>query len=328
MKLKNMRVVLMADPVAHHFDASHSDLDLECPSMEYFEAVKNALEKLVKEVIWYKSPQELMENIKCHKEDIVLSIWSGKGNAYRKSFIPAICEAYGIKYVGPDPYVEFLCQDKHLSKLYCKEFDIYGAKEVRIKSMEDCEKIKTLTFPMVIKPNAEGGSNGISQENVVYNYEEATHLCQKLLPLFGSDLLAEEYLNGTEITVILAGTDPHHLLIKQNKIVLDNNIANEIWGLESKKQEIIETPIEATTMIDAGTLEKFRKLFASFKKVELLRIDGRVWEDEFRLLELTPDVSLEFISSSTSAFSQAGFSYDKMFEVLLNNTLDYYKQKA
>lgn len=82
--------------------------------------------------------------------------------------------------------------------------------------MEDCTKIKALTFPLVIKPNSEGGSNGISQENVVYNYEEATLLCRKLLPLFGNDLLAEEYLNGTEITVILAGTDPNNLLIKQN----------------------------------------------------------------------------------------------------------------
>lgn len=100
MKLNNARVVLIAAPVENHLHANQSNTDLECPSMAYFEGVKIALEKLVQSVVWYKSPHQLMENIKAHKEDVVLSIWSGKDSIYRKAFVPSICEAYGIKYVG------------------------------------------------------------------------------------------------------------------------------------------------------------------------------------------------------------------------------------
>lgn len=319
--LKNKNIVLIADPVEDHFNCTQENDDLECPSMEYFHDVLSALQKVCAEVIWYKSPKDFMDQIGRHKEDLVVSIWSGTNSIYRKSFVSAICEAYGIKYMGPDPFVQLLCQDKHLSKLYCHEFGIEGAREVHIKSENTFEQMKSLTFPLIIKPNSEGGSNGISQKNVVYNYNDAVQLCNELFPVFNHDLLAEEYLPGTEITVILAGVDSHNFLLKQNEIVLKNNIQNQIWGLESKKQEKIDTPIVPIDILDHATKEKFIALFSSFKKVELLRIDGRVHNGVFRLIELTPDVSLEVIGSATVAFSQAGISYPEMFEVLLGNTL-------
>jgi len=54
-------------------------------------------------------------------------------------------------------------------------------------------------FPVVIKPNFEGGSIGIFNKNLVDCYEDAICIGKELL-LSYCPLLAEEYVEGEEIS--------------------------------------------------------------------------------------------------------------------------------
>ncbi|MGL4484985.1 MAG: hypothetical protein ACRCUS_08555 [Anaerovoracaceae bacterium] len=323
MNLKKYNVVLIADAVNDHAACTVESDDLECPNMEYFDEFFLALKETVGDVIWYKEPKAFIDNISKHQNDIVWSIWSGKGNSYRKGLIPAICEAYDIKYVGADPFVQLLCQDKELSKIYCSQFGIKGAKGVRVKSLNEIDRLEDLNFPIIIKPNAEGGSNGISQENVVNSLGEAAALCKRLLPIFNNDLIGEEYIVGREITAVLAGTDRNNIILKQNEIMLDPEIENSIWGFESKKIEGEDAPVHPVDIITEEMKNNFIDLFFSFEKVELLRIDGRVNMDtgKYTLIELSPDVCMDSTGSVATAYAQMGISYTQLFDIILRKTI-------
>lgn len=325
MNLKNQGIVLIADYVDNHNICDIYSNDLECPSRSYYDSVYNSLTRLSSKVYTYREPKDFMDNIKLHRNDIVLSIWSGKNSQYRKALVPSICEAYGIRYVGADPYAHFISQDKHLSKIYCNEFNISSAQDVRIRCKDDFALLHTLDYPVIVKPNSEGGSNGISQENVVENVSRAIKLCENLLPNFQNDLLVEEYIPGVEITTVLVGTKPENLILKQNRIPLNSESQLDIWGFERKKRDRSETTLAPIDILDEQTRKTFADVFFSFKKAELMRIDGRIYNDKFYLIELTPDASLDPKRSVAAAFSQLHKSYDEMMETIILNTIDYYQ---
>ena len=83
----NKKIVLIADRVADFSDISLNNRDLECIPPKYYNEIYNSLSLISNGVIHYDSPKDFCQNISQHKDDIVLSIWSGIGSKYRKSFL-------------------------------------------------------------------------------------------------------------------------------------------------------------------------------------------------------------------------------------------------
>ena len=158
-----MNVVLIMNRIKNRNNMSLQSKNLEFSSNTMFNSIHTALEELYKKVYFYESLSDFIDNIHNHKNDLVIStIWSGQNSRNRRMLLPAICEAYDIKYVGADAYVQALCADKSLAKKYCEAYDIKSAKEIIVKTEDDISKLIFLHFPVIIKPNFEGGSIGIS----------------------------------------------------------------------------------------------------------------------------------------------------------------------
>ena len=126
----NKNVVLIADRVADFDSISIENKNLECIPPAYFDQIFNGLAQVSPKVTHYNSPQEFCTNMSSHKKDIVLSVWSGIGGKFRKGLVPSICEANNICYVGADPYVHIVCQDKYLTKNIASLFGIKSANDV------------------------------------------------------------------------------------------------------------------------------------------------------------------------------------------------------
>jgi D-alanine-D-alanine ligase len=58
-----------------------------------------------------------------------------------------------------------------------------------------------LSFPLIVKPNCEGSAKGISRENVVDNQAELRRIVRKVIAQYGQEALAEEFIDGKELTV-------------------------------------------------------------------------------------------------------------------------------
>lgn len=311
-------IILIADRYAgeNHIDITNTFL--ECANDEYFHDIYTVLSEIDPNLVHYSSPVEFLNNITKHKNDIVISIWAGSSNLNRKIIVPSICEAYGIRYLGADPYVQFTCQDKALSKYIAKQYGISSANGVLVKNESELNKIGKLNFPVIVKPNYEGGSIGISDKNICFTEAEAQKLTQKLFSLFHEAILIEEYLTGHEVCVTIAGNNKHIDVLQADEIIV-NDDGYPVFGFESKKAHSVKISRRpATNLISTVDRDHFVKLFTDLGKVDVMRIDGKIEDGEFKLIELSPDTHLGKSASTAYAFGLAGYTYLQMFELLIS----------
>lgn len=318
-------LVFIADRVTDHKRPAHSDRNLEKLANGYFASMMNALNVIASSVTHYASPAEFMDHITKHSNSLVLSLWSGEKSRNRRALVPSICEAYGIPYVGADSYIQTICADKHLAKVFCRQYGIETTSDVVISSSNDFPILKTLKYPAVVKPNFEGGSIGILSKNLVDSCGEAMELCTQLLPHF-QQLLVEEYVAGEELSVCIAGSGNHIDVFEVIRIVVDgrNFFSHEIYSAETKKGEAAS--IRREVISEHFPLEIHNRLLALYRglgKVDMIRIDGRLNNGVFSVIELTPDCNLSPGSSMSLAFRHAGYTHEQMLQRLCENALKY-----
>lgn len=320
--MRNPSLVFIADVVKAHEDTTLESRDLECITESYYHDVMDALSTLSMPVKHYSSPEEFIDNIQTHKNDIVFSLWSGISNRNRKALVPAICEAYHISYVGADPYVHFMCQDKSLAKTIARNYGFESAKEVLIKSESEIRYVSDLCFPVIVKPNLEGGSIGISSDSVIDSPKGYEEHISRLLSGYQQPILVEEYIGGDEICITIAGSKRRIDVLDAVQInIRDSGAKYTVYGYEAKKDGIIDTGRTHYNPLPRDLREKCCKLFCGLGKVDIMRIDGKVVDGKFYLIELSPDASMSKGSSAAQCFHYAGFTYPEMFETVISYQL-------
>lgn len=314
-------IVLICDRVPNRDGINLYSDNLEFTSNTYFNAISNALKECASHIYFYEQPSEFIDNISKHKNDIVISaIWSGTKSRNRKSLIAAICEAYNIKYVGADTYVQSICQDKQLSKILVEGTCIKAPRGVLFSPNHLCyDNLDFLSFPIIVKPNLEGSSIGISDNSIADTKEDAIQIIKDIINVFPS-VLAEEYIPGKEISICCVGRNTVELM-EAVELQLDNKnyFEKQVWGYESKKGGKCKVTRKViTSQIPQLILDSAKKIFLSLGKVDYMRIDGRLYNDQFYLIELTPDCSLHPDCFMYEAFKYNGHSYNEMIATLVN----------
>lgn len=325
MDCKDIDIVFIVDRVQRTNRITIDTPDLEMANDKYYNDVYNALTSICRSVTVYSNPKEFLRNIKKHQNDVVLSIWSGVHSKSRKGLVPAICEAYGIKYVGADCYVQVLCQDKALTKEYCKKFGISTPGYVVISRRNFPGDISKLNLPLVVKPLDEGGSIGISNKNLVRSYSDAIDKCNELLKYY-DNLIVEEYIDGYELCVILFGNNLKIKVRGASMLQIEDTsyLKDFIWSYESKKEINPTTKIisvDASHLVTDDDWMKFENLYFALGKVDLIRIDGRINENGFQLIELSPDPHIGSVASVAKVFQFNNIDYVTMIRKLIENAL-------
>lgn len=318
-------IVLICDLVENRNGVTINTNNLEFTSPRYFSTIMSSLREIAENVYHYEDPQDFIDNIDKHKNDIVISaIWSGTDSRNRKSLIPAICETYGIKYVGADAFVQNLCQDKALTKLYCKQYDICIPNGILVSKKTDIELLKTLNYPVIIKPNAEGSSIGISDNSIADNFDDAAQKTLNVLNYF-PQILVEEYVDGIEVAICCVGKPDQIELCEVVALEINGErfLKHQIWGYESKKCGASTVNRKVITKdTNENIIREAKKIFSSLGKVDYMRIDGRILNDKFYLIELTPDCSLHPDCFMFKAFAEQGLTYTDMMKTIISTQVE------
>lgn len=323
MKDKKRSLVLISDRVSDYKDISIDNLKLEYANDRYFKNLYETMKSINPDVIHYSSPHDFLDNIKHHANSIVLSIWSGEKSENRRALVPSICEAYNIPYVGADAYLHIISSDKYLCKKMCDDYGIPSAKSIVLKSINCFDLLHCLKLPVVIKPNNEGGSIGILKNNLVDNIQNAKAVCTKMLKVFPT-IIVEEYLPGYEVSVCITGLHGTIDLfeVMMQKISGNTYFTSEILSSEIKKHnKSTREIVPRNDLLSIEDKEKLSFLYNSFEKADVIRVDGRIYNNKFYLLELTPDCGLSIDGNMSNAFKNCGYSYKEMIEYLLNNAV-------
>lgn len=154
---------------------------------------------------------EVIEVILASEPDLVFNIAEGRAGAAREAFYPGIFEQLGLAFTGSGSAALHLNMDKQLAKT------VVAARGVRVPegvlvTPGNREFPDDLDYPLILKPNYEGSSKGITQRSVVESRKECEALLDELLARYSSGVVVEEFITGRELTVPLLQAHPGEVL--------------------------------------------------------------------------------------------------------------------
>ena len=106
----------------------------------------------------------------------------------------------GVKYTGSDKNSSILCIDKHASKELVLKEEILTPDWISL-SLDDKLIENNLKYPLVVKPNSEGSTIGLTIIKDSSKLTDAVNLARK----FDKKILLESFIAGREITVTVVG---------------------------------------------------------------------------------------------------------------------------
>lgn len=319
-------VVLVADPFDENKNNNspmHIRRDLEMTGVRTLDSLRDTIEELGLKFHHYTSPEELANNAHKHSKDIILTIYGGECSRNRMALVPAICETFSLKFIGPDVYGRIIAQDKEISKRLAIENGIATAAWRLVRNLNAIKYIQGLTPPLVVKPLMEGSSIGISQGNKVATMDEAKKLAQKILCTFRQPVLIEEFVPGREVAycrIENAGEKAwaySEIIIKSNP----NFFMTRLFDAEEKRNPTLGRSVQN---IDSELNSKDKKaleaFLAAFGKYGYCRIDGRLVDESFYFLEFTPDAWIAPTGQFAKGFTEKGWNYSDVIAAVLSST--------
>jgi D-alanine-D-alanine ligase len=132
--------------------------------------------------------------------DLVFNTAEGRRGRFREALYPALYEELGLPYTGSDAYVCALTLDKQLTKRVVAAHGVRTPEWVFIDRLEDLD-VAHLRLPVIVKPNYEGSSKGITPESIVTESSDLKPRVQALLERYPAGVIVEEFIEGRDVTV-------------------------------------------------------------------------------------------------------------------------------
>lgn len=269
---------------------------------------------------------------------IVFNIAEGLNGETREAQIPAMLEMLKIPYTHSGPMAQAISLDKRMTKIVLSHFGILTPKFQLIKKRSDTINPE-LKFPLIVKPNGEGSSIGIFNENLVYDNLKLYERVEWLLHQFKEPVLVEEYIDGREFTVSVLGNSPPHVLpvVEQNFAIFPENMPH-FASFEAKWmfEDELPNPHDAyfcPAEISIALREKIGKICLEIFEIldckDVCRMDFRIDKNEniyFIELNTLPgmDPDPQHISYLPIAARAVGFTYEGLVNTILNEAIKRY----
>ncbi len=330
-----MRIAL-----THNLRLSDSEEEAEFDTEETVNALAAAIERLghrVEKMEVSGPASRTVARLEAFSPDLIFNTAEGRRGRFREAFFPALFEELGFPYTGSDAYALALTLDKQLSKLVLREL---GVRTPGWQFVEKVSELKPdeLHFPVIVKPNFEGSSKGITQDSVAETVDELRRKVIKALEKYPAGVLVEEFIVGRDLTVpfLEAVDNDFDGVLSPVEYVIDPAIAKarrySIYDYELKTTRDKAVSVRAPAAIDEDMSERIRKMARTvIKKLDCKDL-GRV---DFRLsdagvpyfLEINALPSLEQGAGIYAAAALEGLHFDGVIDAVIQNAAKRYKIK-
>lgn len=289
--------------------------------------VVNSIEKAGHNVILIRGYQELLKAI-CLGTiifDVLINLSEGFQSRNREGIVPAICEAYNIRYTGTDAYGLSLTLNKHHTKLIVRDLGILVARGELIRPytsrlavsefMAELSKAN-FEYPIIIKPNHEGSSMGVL---LAFNHDEAVSHIIHLFNLYNQEVLCEEYIDGIEMSVPIIGNGNDANVLG---IVSFHDLENNKIGLFTTEKKNNNLHIQRSPEIETNLKKKIEEQSLLIHKTLSLRdysrIDWIITGEGPVFLEVTPLPSFDKGNCFEWCLKEMGLDFSWFFTQLID----------
>ena len=291
-----MRIAL-----THNLRLSDSEDEAEFDSKETIEALSGALERLGHRVerIEVSGPaSRTAARLEAYAPDLIFNTAEGRRGRFREAFYPALFDELGFPYTGSDAWVLAVTLDKALTKLVLGQHGVISPRGQFIESTAEL-KVDGWRFPVMVKPNFEGSSKGITQDSVCEEKARLRALVEKQLSRFPAGVLVEEFIPGNDLTV--AYLEKVNVLAPVEYVITEKELSKRkyrIYDYDLKSVAYDAVSVRCPAQFPPHILERAqemaRKAYKALGVRDLGRIDFRVADDgQVYFIEINALPSLE-----------------------------------
>ncbi|MBW1683548.1 MAG: ATP-grasp domain-containing protein [Deltaproteobacteria bacterium] len=250
-----------------------------------------------------------------------------------QAHVASYLELLGVPFTGCNPLGILLTRDKALCKKILRyhriptaRFGVFAVgRKVRVR--------RDLRYPLIVKSIDEEASLGISQKSVVSDEQRLRERVEFIHRQVGSDAIAEEYIEGRELTVSVLGNErltvfPVWELFFKNlpEGSLPIATARAKWDLAYQKRVGIDTgPAKQLTPASEARIARIaRRVYRMLGLSGYARLDLRL-SPEGRIFVIEANATPDIADDEDFALSakKGGLPYPKLLQRILNLGLSY-----
>ncbi|WFA08101.1 ATP-grasp domain-containing protein [Tissierella sp. Yu-01] len=288
-------------------------------------AIEKALFSKGHKVTLFPATFDLLQRISRIKDlDVIFNACTGITNKRQQANVVAMLELQHIPFVGSSLSTQILGLHKQISKRLFRSANIPTPQfQVFYTGEEEIEK--HLRYPLIVKPEHEGSSLGISNDSVVFNEDSLKKKVKEIIGIFDQPALVEEFVSGREFTVgVLGNDDPEVLPILE--ILYDDKNKDGLMTVDIKAKDAVG--IVCPAEIDVEIAEKIRdyakRAYKALGCNEYARIDVRL--DENNIPNFIEINTLPGMQPNYSDFPRmakvAGYTYEDLIDKMVRLAIE------
>ena len=221
-----------------------------------------------------------------------------------------------IKYTCCNSKISALTFDKYKCNQVLKELKYKIAKSqlhIKEQAININQIVSKFIFPLIVKPNQAGSSNGIS---MVHKKEELLESINNAL-LHDDKVIIEEYIKGIEVSCGAFKNKDEIIILPITEIISENDFFDYDAKYNNKSKEITPARIskKETEIIQRNT----KKIYSKFNLKGLCRIDYIIKEKQPYIIEINTIPGLSEKSIIPQQLKEAGYNLTEVFTICLEN---------
>jgi D-alanine-D-alanine ligase len=328
-----MRIAL-----THNLRLTDSEEEAEFDTQETVNALASAIERLGHRVERFEvsgPASRTVARLEAYSPDLIFNTAEGRRGRFREAFYPALFDELGFPYTGSDAYALAVTLDKQLTKLILKE---HGIRTPEWQYVEQVAELRpqALRFPVMVKPNFEGSSKGITQDSVAETVEEVKQKVAAALAKYPAGVLVEEFVQGRDLTVpfLAEVKNDYGGVLSPVEYVIDPSYRPDrrykIYDYDLKTQNDKAVQVRAPAHISQETEEMVRRTSETIFRVldckDLGRLDFRLSDAGVAyFLEINALPSLEPGAGIYRAAELEGLHFDAVLASIIKSAVKRYK---
>ncbi|HIB26364.1 MAG TPA: D-alanine--D-alanine ligase [Candidatus Marinimicrobia bacterium] len=227
--------------------------------------------------------------------------------------IPGFLQSLGVKYTGSKTEASAICMDKRISKALVHRKDLLTPNWVSLANNDPLPSVGDMVFPVVIKPNDQGSTIGLTVVKDESELDDAIELARQ----FANVVLIEEFIVGKEITVTVIGDKAYPIV----EIVPSHGLYDYECKYNQGMTEYFcpaNIDKDLTKAIQESALKIHKLLGCRHYSRADFRLDenGKAW-----FLELNTLPGMTETSLVPKAAKASGLSFPELIQTIINEAL-------
>ncbi|NOR44525.1 MAG: ATP-grasp domain-containing protein [Candidatus Delongbacteria bacterium] len=263
----------------------------------------------------------LNNKINIKKEfDLIFNKYIGREGLERKSPAPTICSFKKLPLIGSSAYTMTLARHKFHTNALLKGLGYPTPLSFISYSEKHMPKVKS--YPVIVKPNHESDSLGISEESICFNQQEVEAKIVELHKIFEQPIVIEQYISGEEWKVGIIGNGYDTIVgdcvttLRDNKPIINS--------LQTRNDNIYDRLIHQRVTAHSKLIKKAKyyakEIHQAIGLNDYSRCDFRIGKDgKIYCMEISTHPYIGQINSSfiESLLKEIG-TYSSILEEILN----------